>query len=125
MLFCGETPKACLTNNQIQYETRMNTCRNAQFTQSKDPPLQARFPLPHVMIIQLSSVVTGTVPRDQVLSVSTDTLFPKSSAEPLNNNARKITQVSDKFRNYTVSVDTNLSLYTQRSHVEGGRGVEV
>jgi hypothetical protein len=49
MQFCGVTHETCLTNNQTQYETRMNTCSNAQFTRSKDPPLQARFPLPHLM----------------------------------------------------------------------------
>jgi hypothetical protein len=77
-----------------------------------------------------STVVRGTVTREQVLSGYTGTvsvslqvlwlagrycpdlrslLFPKSSAEPLNNNARKITHVSEKFRNYAVFVDTNLS----------------
>jgi hypothetical protein len=64
MQFCRVTPKTCLTNDQIEYETWTNRCRNAQFTQSKDRPFQARFSLTirhEQEITQLSSVVTDTV----------------------------------------------------------------
>jgi hypothetical protein len=53
----------------------MKTCRNAQFTQFKDPPLQARFLLPHVTNRSHSfrPLLQVLVPHVQALSVVTGT----------------------------------------------------